>query len=108
MELEFGDRKYAADMQRLQFNEDQDADAMEIMTEADNFNSLIALLLFDQTELDYYKEENEKQKLVVALVHIDNYEEVFDSIEEVKRSLLTAIIDRKVNKYFPECRCYCP
>ena len=100
VELEFGDRKYAADMQRLQFNEDQDADAMEIMTEADNFNSLIALLLFDQTELDYYKEENEKQKLVVALVHIDNYEEVFDSIEEVKRSLLTAIIDRKVNKYF--------
>ena len=75
-------------------------DTMEIMTEADNFNSLIALLLFDQTELDYYKEENEKQKLVVALVHIDNYEEVFDSIEEVKRSLLTAIIDRKVNKYF--------
>ena len=76
VELEFGDRKYAADMQRLQFNEDQDADAMEIMTEADNFNSLIALLLFDQTELDYYKEENEKQKLVVALVHIDNYEEI--------------------------------
>ena len=100
VELEFGDRKYAADMQRLQFHEDQDADAMEIMTETDNFNSLIALLLFDQTELDYYKEENEKQKLVVALVHIDNYEEVFDSIEEVKRSLLTAIIDRKVNKYF--------
>ena len=98
--LPFGDRKYIASMQRLQFNEEQDVDAMEIMTEADNFNSLIALLLFDQTELDYYKEENEKQKLVVALVHIDNYEEVFDSIEEVKRSLLTAIIDRKVNKYF--------
>lgn len=61
--LPFGDRKYIASMQRLQFNEEQDVDAMEIMTEADNFNSLIALLLFDQTELDYYKEEMKSKNL---------------------------------------------
>ena len=100
IDITFGERQYAANMYRMQFNQEQDAQAMQIMTMADNFNSLIALLLFDQTELNYYKEENEKQKLVAGLVHIDNYEEVFDSIEEVKRSLLTAIIDRKVNKYF--------
>ena len=100
IDITFGERQYAANMYRMQFNQEQDAQAMQIMTMADNFNSLIALLLFDQTELNYYKEENEKQKLVAGLVHIDNYEEVFDSIEEVKRSLLNAIIDRKVNKYF--------
>ena len=75
IDITFGERQYAANMYRMQFNQEQDAQAMQIMTMADNFNSLIALLLFDQTELNYYKEENEKQKLVAGLVHIDNYEE---------------------------------
>ena len=35
-----------------------------------------------------------------ALVYIDNYDEALDSIEDVKRSLLVALIDRKVNQYF--------
>ena len=35
-----------------------------------------------------------------ALVYIDNYDEALDSIEDVKRSLLIALVDRKVNQYF--------
>lgn len=100
IEFDYNEHKYAADLHRVQFDSEQDSDAMRIMTAADEANSLIALLLFDNTELAYYKDENAKQRMVAALVHIDNYEEVFESIEEVKRSLLTAIIDRKVNKYF--------
>ena len=46
--------------------------------------------------------ENEDQRLVAGLVYIDNYDEALDSIEDVKRSLLVALIDRKVNKYFTE------
>lgn len=63
---------------------------------------LVALYLFDETELNHYIQENQNQKLVSALVYIDNYEEALDSIEDVKRSLLAALIDRKVNKYFTE------
>ena len=37
---------------------------------------------------------------MASLVYIDNYEEALDSIEDVKRSLLSALIDRKVNEYF--------
>ena len=37
-----------------------------------------------------------------GFVYIDNYDEALDSIEDVKRSLLVALIDRKVNKYFTE------
>lgn len=44
--------------------------------------------------------ENEEQQMVAGLIYIDNYDEALDSIEDVKRSLLTALIERKVNKYF--------
>ncbi|MGN0171001.1 MAG: DHH family phosphoesterase [Lachnospiraceae bacterium] len=72
-------------------------DKKEAMNEEE---SLFALYLFDETQLHQSLKENEEQKLVSALVYIDNYEEALDSIEEVKRSLLIALVDRKVNKYF--------
>ncbi len=62
--------------------------------------NLIALYLYDETELNQYIQMNQEQKLVASLVYIDNYEEALDSIEDVKRSLLSALIDRKVNEYF--------
>ena len=61
---------------------------------------MIALYFFDETELNRHKQENIEQKQVAALVYIDNYDEALASIEDVKRSLLTALIDRKVNQYF--------
>lgn len=61
---------------------------------------MIALYFFDETELNHYKIENIEQKQVAALVYIDNYDEALESIEDVKRSLLTALVDRKVSQYF--------
>lgn len=70
------------------------------LVESDEY--LTAIYLFDETDLNRYMQENEDQKLVAGLVYIDNYDEALDSIEDVKRSLLVALIDRKVNKYFTE------
>ncbi|MBQ5674205.1 MAG: DHH family phosphoesterase, partial [Lachnospiraceae bacterium] len=42
----------------------------------------------------------DNQSLVTGLLYIDNYEEALESVEEVRRSLLTAIVERKLNKYF--------
>ena len=62
---------------------------------------LIALYLYDETELQEYIQKNEDDKLVVALAYLDNYEEALDSVERsVRRSLLIALIDRKITKYF--------
>jgi c-di-AMP phosphodiesterase-like protein len=33
------------------------------------------------------------------LIYLDNYDEVLESIEEVRRSLLIALIDRRINRY---------
>ncbi len=70
-----------------------------IETDSDR-NYLTAVYFFDETELNRYIQQNEDQKMVVAQIYIDNYDEALESIEDVKRSLLVALIDRKVNAYF--------
>ena len=60
---------------------------------------LIAVYLFDETALKLALRENDDQSLAVALLYMDNYDEALESVEEVRRSLLTALIDRKINKY---------
>ena len=63
---------------------------------------LITVTLEDTTELHRYMKENEGQKLVSGLIYFDNYEEVMESVEEVRQSLLIALIDRKVNQYLAQ------
>ena len=60
---------------------------------------LIAIYLFDETALQIALKEVDDQSLAVALIYLDNYEEALESVEEVRRSLLIALIDRKVNRY---------
>ncbi len=59
----------------------------------------ISVYLFDETEVTGLRQENYDSRLIFGLLYIDNYEEVLESFEEVKRSLLTALIDRKITKY---------
>lgn len=61
---------------------------------------LMVIYLFDETQLTRYRIENQEMQMVSALVYIDNYDEVLESVEEVKQSLLIALVDRKVNKFF--------
>lgn len=63
---------------------------------------LIAFYMVDETEIKYYMQENEDQKLISGLIYIDNYDEALDSVENVRRSLLVALIDRKINKYISD------
>lgn len=37
--------------------------------------------------------------MVAGLIYIDNFDEVIESVEEVRQSLLVALIDRKINQY---------
>ncbi len=67
---------------------------------ADDSQYLLVVFLHDETELNRYVQENRNMQLTAALVYIDNFEEVMDHVEEVKQSLLLALVDRKINKYF--------
>ena len=61
---------------------------------------LQVIYLFDETQLTRYRIENQEMQMVPALVYIDNYDEVLDTVEEGKKSLLVALVDRKVTKFF--------
>lgn len=100
MNMVLEERSYRISMRRLYFEEMAEGSA--ILDATDSTEYLTAICLFDETEINRYVRENKEQKLVAGLVYIDNYEEALDSIEDVKRSLLVALIDRKVNKYFSE------
>ncbi|MBD5552273.1 MAG: DHH family phosphoesterase [Lachnospiraceae bacterium] len=70
------------------------------IVEAENYDGyLIAIYLYDETALKIALREIDDQSLAVGLIYLDNYEEALESVEEVRRSLLIALIDRKVNKY---------
>ncbi|MBQ4259556.1 MAG: DHH family phosphoesterase [Lachnospiraceae bacterium] len=69
------------------------------MLEGEEGNYLIAMYLFDETALHLALQEVDDQSLAVGLIYIDNYDEAMKSVEEVRRSLLTAVIDRRINKY---------
>ena len=55
--------------------------------------------LFDETDLTELKIQKDNSKLVIGLMYMDNYDEAMESVEEVRRSLLEALIDRKINQY---------
>ena len=70
------------------------------IVEAENYRGyLIAFYLFDETALRIALKEVDDQSLAVGMIYLDNYDEALESVEEVRRSLLIALIDRKVNKY---------
>ncbi len=96
--LEHNERFYEAALQKLSFSQDGGEQLLALSGE----ESLTALLLFDETDLMHYRKINDDERLVVALVYIDNYEETIDEVEDVKRSLLTAVIDRKISRFFSD------
>ncbi len=95
---QFGEKIYRISMQRVSLGEV--IAESEIFEKTDRNVSLIAMYLYDDTELTEYIKKNEDNKLVVALAYLDNYEEALESVEDVRRSLLIALIDRKITKYF--------
>lgn len=96
-ELTFEGYEFLAKMKKISMN-DMIENSSIINTESYE-GYLIALYLFDETALKIALKENDDQSLAVGMIYLDNYEEALESVEEVRRSLLIALIDRKVNKY---------
>lgn len=98
VELKYGELDFRAKMKRISMEEEPSASKL---VDEDAFEGcLIALYLFDITEINQYIRENQEQRMVAGLVYIDNYDEALENVEEVRTSLLVALIERKINKYF--------
>ncbi len=88
---------YRVDMELISLDRIIKTSELVDMNEYEGY--LIALYLFDETEINRYIRENKEQRMVAGLIYIDNYEEVLENVEEVRRALLVALVDRKINKY---------
>ncbi|MFG6369950.1 MAG: DHH family phosphoesterase [Lachnospiraceae bacterium] len=97
MELSYEGHEYVFRMKRISI--DDVLDNTEVVENAGNENFLIAGYLFDETALKHALKECDDQSVVIGMIYIDNYDEALESVEDVRRSLLMALIDRKINKY---------
>ena len=98
IEIGYEERDYRVVIHRIYFESMlQENVNLDVAVENEH---MTALYFFDETELNKAQLANIEQKMVAALVYIDNYDEALASIEDVKRSLLNALIARKVNQYF--------
>lgn len=96
-ELEYEGSEYVAKFKKITL---RDIAEHSGLIDAEGYNGyLIAVYLFDETALHIALQEVDDQSLAVGMVYLDNYDEALESLEEVRRSLLIALIDRKVNKY---------
>lgn len=97
LDISYGENSYIAKMRKISLEEMlRNSDVVE----GENYAGyLIAFYLFDETALRIALQEVDDQSLAVGMIYLDNYEEALESVEEVRRSLLVALIDRKVNKY---------
>lgn len=52
-------------------------------------SSLVAMYMFDETDINQYIQKIRDERFVVGLVYIDNYEDALESVDDVRRSLLS-------------------
>lgn len=97
LEVAYQGRDYQAVLKRVSVADFHDKEEIVQLPQGKEY--FITLYLNDVTELNSYIKENEDQRLIAGLIYIDNYDEVMESVEEVRQSLLVALIDRKINKY---------
>lgn len=102
VDIRYNERDYKAVMKSVSLKKLLEESGL---VEMESHSDLIALYLFDETELNQYIRQKEDEKLVTGLLYLDNYDEALDSVEEVRRSLLAALIERKLGKYFSEVDC---
>ena len=98
IQVEFEDRSFMAQIKKLNMADLLPSNTM--LDEKARKGELYSLFLIDDTAARLAIQEVDDQSMVVGFVYIDNYEAAVDTLEDVRKSLLVALIDRKVTKYF--------
>ncbi len=96
-EITYKEKYFTLAMKRISVSEMIQNSEMVELDDEESF--IVGLYLFDDTALKIALRENDDQSLAVGLIYLDNYEEALEDVEDVRRSLLIALIDRKINKY---------
>ena len=99
-EVKHENKVYKVILKLFSMNEENVESALVPLIGGDG--ALISMYMFDETLIHQLAKENKEEKLVTGHIYIDNYDEVLNSIDPTRRTLLVALIDRKINKYFTQ------
>lgn len=98
IELDLGERYYRVLIRHMRV--EMDSEHVDLIEhEVKEEQVLYTAYFFDETKAKNLERKNVEQRAVTALIYIDNYEEVLNSIEDVRRPMLVALIDRNLEKF---------
>ena len=100
--VEYNEKIYRAVLKKFKMKDAVDEVPIAVLDSDDDDADMFALYLFDDTRIQQLSKENKNDKMIPGLIYIDNYEEVLQSIEDARRTLLVALIDRQIQRYFAE------
>ena len=92
----YGNFRYLIEMRPTELGLDSDSDSAESL---DDSERIIIISVSDETELVQYKKDYRDSRPCEGLIYLDNYDEALASVEETRRSLLTALVDRRISNY---------
>lgn len=92
-----GRKRYSIELMRTKLAENEADGIGGFLAEAEQ--EAVVCCLRDETELVRYQKIYEDSKLCLGLMTLDNYDEALEGVEEVRQSLLTALVDRKISNY---------
>ncbi len=96
--VEIDERKYRLHFNRIYVPENFAEEFEDISSVSEKY--FFAVYLFDDTEVvNLYKQRVEDQ-VIIGSLYVDNYNEVLEQVDDVNRSLITAMIDREILGYF--------
>lgn len=92
----YDERDYRVDFKKLAIDSLMEDNSL---LNVKNVPALMAVYLFDETDIKKYIQQLHDERIVVGLIYIDNYDEALESIDELRRSLLAGLVERKISKY---------
>ena len=96
--VQYGDRIFRTVLKPVSIEEA--VRSSDLLETGDGNQLVIGAFFYDETQLRKYIQQIDDEKAVFGLIYIDNYDEAFQSVEDVRRSLLGALIDRRIGRYF--------
>lgn len=94
--IAFNERDYRIELKRVTVGDI--AGDLNLVDE-EKSSGLIAMYMFDLTELNTMSRTLSEQQMVAANIYIDNYEEIMDGSEEGNITAAPGIIDGMITKY---------
>jgi len=93
-----GEKRYCLELQWGPYLRVRSNKPGVVPSEAEDMAMLAVLT--DETELVEVRQLYSDDRACQGIVTLDNYDEALGTVDEVRRSLLTALVDRKLSNYF--------